>query len=105
MAAHGPSSWLKKATAILAEGEGFDVFRGGARTLLSVHGPWKPQLVKVAREYQVDCLELGAAALTKRTSLKLLLDLPRLRELHVVISDPTDLRPIASLSELLYLGL
>jgi hypothetical protein len=52
MAKHGPSSWLKKATDILAEGDDFCIFRGGARVLLSVHGAWKPQFGKLAREQQ-----------------------------------------------------
>jgi hypothetical protein len=106
MPERGPSSWIKhKATEIPAEGDEFTLFRRDARTLLSVHGRWTPQLAKLAREHKVNCLELGAATVSGRRSLDLLKDLPPLRELHVVVSDPTDLRPIAALAGLQYLGL
>jgi hypothetical protein len=105
MAELGPASWWQKGTSIVAEGEGFDVLRRGKRTLLSVSGPWKPAMLKAAREHKVNCLEFTAAAATAGKSLGVLRELPSLRELHVVASGPTDLSPISTLKGLLYLGL
>jgi hypothetical protein len=105
MAELGQASWSQKGTSVVAEGEGFDVYRRGKRTLLSVESAWKPAMLKAAREHKINCLDLGAVAMSRGPSLELLAELPSLRELHVVVSVATDLRPIATLKELRYLGL
>jgi hypothetical protein len=62
-------------------------------------------MLKAAREHKVNCLDLGSVAMSKLPSLKLLSEFPGLRELHVVDPGPADLRPIAALKDLRYLGL
>lgn len=101
----GQASWWQNGTAIVAEGDGFDVLRRGKRILLSVSGAWKPSMLRAAREHKVNCLELGATSVVNGKSLNVLQGLPQLRELHVVASVATDLSQISTLKHLRYLGL
>jgi len=71
---------------------------------LEQYGPWTPAMTKLAKLHRINALEIRETHKQEWPTLDFLGDLPPLRRLHVILSRPADLSPIAAQTDLESLG-
>jgi hypothetical protein len=85
---------------VLFEEKGCDVFQLGDEIEMQVIGAWKPRHTKLARQYKINTVHITEPSLDGRKSADFLLDLPPLRNLGLISSEPRDLSVVKRMTEL-----